>query len=675
MTILFLDYETRSPVDLKKEGLARYAADPRTEIMCGAYAFDDEPIEVWLPPQPCPERVKQHIAAGGTVIAHNIQFDRALNNAVAVKYGWPKLDLSQCRCTLAACYSMALPGALENAAHALGLKISKDTEGRSLMLKCCKPRADGTYYDTPEARKRLAQYCAVDVAVEREIYKRVMALPDREQKLWELDQIINLRGIPFDMDSLRAAVKVADVEKIRLNKEMAVVTQGAVAACSALPALKEWAADFGVMPDSLAKAELNDLLEDDIPEEVKAVLRVRQAAGRFTSISKLDAIERRQINGRVPYTFQYHAATTGRWAGRGIQPQNFTRDLPEPAVVEDILELLRVGSVDQIRDCHGEPSTMISKCLRGFIHAAPGKVLMGGDFANVEGRGIAWLAGDSRKLTAFQEYDIGIGPDIYLVSAERIWGRPFTEKDPERQHGKVAELACGFGGGKGGLLKMAKTYLVKIDEVLAEDIKTRWREAHPEIVKYWYDLENAAIRAVKSSGEIFSAGHKGREIKFRKRGSFLWCRLPSGRNLCYPYPTIIEAGRFGKPALTFKGVPDTLVWSTYTGQRERGEANTTYVVEDKDNTREWCRMATYSGKLAENITQAICRDLLAEAMTRVEAAGFPIAHHAHDEIVVEGYFKQEHLAKFQELMTVVPAWAAGFPIAASCWLNARYIKG
>jgi len=320
--VLFVDFETRSPVDLKVAGLGRYAVHPQTEVLMMAWAVDGGEVNLWQPGAPL--HVRQHVESGGIVVAHNAQFELALWNEVMVpRFGWPRLDPKQVRCTMAACYAMGLPGALENAAHALGLKITKDAEGRALMLKMCKPRAmagdQPLYHDSPEMRARLGAYCKTDVTVEREIYKRVLPLSDQEQRLWVLDQEINRRGVPFDMPSLQASLDVADTEKERLNGEMARVTGNAVTACSALPALKEWAADYGVMPDGLAKAEVSELLDyEELPEPVRAALKVRQSAGRFTSISKLKAIRQREINGRVPYMFQYHAAGNGRWAGRGV---------------------------------------------------------------------------------------------------------------------------------------------------------------------------------------------------------------------------------------------------------------------------------------------------------------------------------------------------------------------
>lgn len=701
---LYIDFETRSPVDLKKAGLGRYAMHPLTEALCMAFAVGDGPIHLWQPGEPFPKEEARHIKHGKLVVAHNAQFELAIWNFImATRFGWPALDTRQVRCTMAACYAMGLPGALENAGHALGIPVQKDTEGRALMLKMCKPTGwDGDkpiYVDTPEKRQRLGDYCKVDVGVEREIYKRVLPLTDKEQRVWVLDQAINLRGVPFDMESLDAALEVADAEKERLDAEMSRVTQGAVQACSAIPALKEWAADFGVMPDSLAKAELAELLDyEDLPGAVRDALKIRQSAGRFTSISKLKAIKQREIARAVMYLFQYHAATTGRWAGRGVQPHNFTRDLPEPDVVEEVLRLLRERNARWIDLIHGEPSIMISKCLRGFIKARPGNQLMGGDFSAVEGRGVAWLAGEEWKIEAYREIDADPElPDMY----ERTYGMTFgiapaDVSKTQRQVGKVEDLAFGYQGGVRAFEKMASAgkliVVPKITpeiaakaqrmgyqaftELQVEGFKNGWRESNPAIVNYWYSLQDAAIAALRTPGTITQAGAAGREVRFRKRGSFLWCRLPSGRTLCYPYPALIWENN--RPLVTFKSVPDATIWAIYARWllfgKPLGIVNPTYIVDEPGNTREWCRISTYGGKLAENITQAICRDLLADAMLRVEAAGFRIVLHVHDEIVVEGCFSENDRCRFENLMCEVPEWAHGFPVKAGCWLAERYRK-
>lgn len=701
---LFVDFESRSPVDLKTEGLKRYAKHEQTEVLMMAWAIGDGDFRLWQMGELIPWQVKRHVEQGGIVVAHNAQFELAIWNFILAKrHGWPALRIEQTRCTMAACYAMSLPGALESAGAALGLTVRKDAEGRALMLKMCKPMAIvddvPVYHDTPQMRDRLGIYCIQDGEVEREIYKRAQPLSPREQQLWELDQRINLRGIPFDMDALDGALVIADCEKERLNDEMALVTQNEVRACSAVAALKDWAADYGVMPESLAKAELTELLTDEaLPEVVERALQLRLASSRFTSISKLRAIKDRNWDGRVSYTFQYHAATTGRWAGRGIQPHNFTRDLPEdPAVVEEIMEALRARNIAALRK-HGEPSTVISKCLRGFMHAQGGKKLMGGDFSAIEGRGLAWLCGEEWVLQAYREIDANPdAPDMYERAYAKTFGiRPEDVTKEQRQVGKVEELAFGYQGGVGAFAKMAKAAKIIVvhgvitdahrkrakslgdwqvfSEGQANAFKEGWRAARPKTKAYWYELEKTAIAAVKNPGTVFYAGARGREVAFRKRGSMLWCKLPSQRVLCYPYPEIRRDDDYQRDTLTFKGVPDSLVWATYTGQKERGETNTTYIVDDPANSRQWCRLSTYGGKLCENITQAICRDLLADAIMRVEKAGFPVVVHVHDEIIVEGDFDAEDRMAFEILMCEAPAWAVDFPMSAGCWLAPRYRK-
>jgi DNA polymerase len=698
--VMFVDFETRSPVDLMKAGLKRYAKDAGTEVLMMAWAIGNAPFQLWQQGQPVPAWVAEHVKRGGKVVAHNAQFELAIwNYIMAPRYGWPALAIEQCECTMSMCYAMALPGALDNAARALGLSIEKDTDGRALMLKMCKPYAwDGTtplYQDTPVMRQRLGEYCIQDGEVERGIYTRLLPLSPVEQSIWALDQRINLSGIPFDMGAIAGALMIADAEKARLDDEMARVTGGAVRKCSAVGALKEWAEKNGVKAPSLAKAELAELLTDEtLPDIVEEALRLRLASSRFTSISKLKAIQTRHHNGRVSYAFQYHAATTGRWGGRGVQPHNFTRDLPEPADVAVIMDALRREDVEALR-AFGEPATVISRCLRGFICAPGGHELMGGDYSAVEGRGIAWLAGEEWKLAAYREIDANPNlADMYERSYAKAFGiNPNDVTSAQRQTGKVMELAFGYQGGRGAFAKLAsagKILVVKeitpentekakrlkfqlFTEAQVEQLKTQWRNAHVMIKSYWFELESAAIRAVQYPGEIFTAGPKGREVKFRVAGSFLWCRLPSRRMLCYPYPRLVPNDF--KTALTFKGVPDDIVWATYATAKQDGKPNTTYIVEDPSNARAWCRIATYGGKLCENITQAICRDILAHAMLRVAKAGFTPVVHVHDELIVEGNnFDEEDRLAFELLMCEVPEWAEGFPIAAGCWRAPRYRK-
>lgn len=312
----------------------------------------------------------------------------------------------------------------------------------------------------------------------------------------------------------------------------------------------------------------------------------------------------------------------------------------------------------------GSPLDVISQCLRSMLSAAPGNVLYAADFANIEGRVLAWLADEKWKLQAFRDYDtilgtdakgkpIRKGPDLYLVTAAGILGKTIGEvTEEERQgSGKVPELACGFQGGVGAFQNMAKIYGVKYTDDRANAIKEAWREKHPRIRSYWGDVEAAALDAVMHPGQKVKAGPAGREVAYRINGSFLWCRLPSGRVLCYPYPK-----------LKAKETP----WGEMRDAVHYMAVNST--------TNKWEETDTYGGKLVENVTQAVARDLLAQAMLRVEAAGYPIVLHVHDEIVAEVPEGTGDLKTYEALCAEVPSWAAGLPIATAGWTGRRYRK-
>lgn len=652
MTVLHFDWETKSCCDLKVRGLHNYAVDLTTDIWCGAWAFDDEEPEIWLPGMPCPQRIREHVEAGGIVFGHNVIFEWHLWNEVATKrYGWPPLAISQCRCTMARCYAMALPGSLERAAAALGIQEQKDMAGHRLMMQMAKPRSENpvVYWDDFEKVLELSAYCKQDLRTERGVEKRTLPLSADEQKLWELDAVINSRGVGIDQVSVAKAIKIVAAEKTRLDEEMRRVTQGVVSVCSEVKRLGDWIRENGVPIDGVAKADVLDALaSENLPEPVRAALLLRQEAGK-TSTAKLKAmVDAASPDGRVRNTMQYHGAAPGRWSGRRIQPHNLPRPNAKFSDIEDAIA--NFDDTDYLSVFHGPPLTVVSNSLRSMIVAADGKDLLAADFANIEGRGLAWLAGEEWKLQAFRDFDAGIGPDLYLVSAGRIYEcepTAFTKDSIERQHGKVAELACGYGGGVGAFQMMAKTYLVKVDDAIAERIKTKWREAHPRIVQYWYDLERAMIDAVLNTGNVYTV----RDCKFKVSGSFLWLQLPSKRVICYPYPTV-------KPTETPWGeMKDQVHYMTVDGL-----------------TNKWVETHTYGGKLSQNITEAVCRDVLVHAIRACEGAGYPVVLHVHDEVVSEVPKGFGSLAEFERLCSQTPVWAKGLPVVASGWRNARYHK-
>ena len=698
---LHIDFETRSTVDLKKAGLDNYARHPTTDIWCMAYTFDDGPIELWTPEQPFPEQIAKYIANNGLVYGHNVGFEWAIWKHIMVpRYGAPVLNIKNTRCTMAMCYAMALPGALANAAPALGLTEGKDAAGYRLMKQMGKPRRidpDGTviWWDDDSRKQRLYAYCVQDVKVERAIDDRIQNLSSPEQQLWFVDHHINMRGVPIDIEAVKAAIKLVDFAKEKNNTKMNTLTKGWVSAVTNAKCLSDWLKMKGVPNEGVAKPAVVKLLSDkSIPDECREALILRQQSAKSSTAKLATMLEASNKEHRVLGAFQYHGAGTGRWAGRKVQFQNFPRPALSQNDVEYIINELMLNPAYSTMDRyshllleHGSAASALSSCLRGFVAAPEGKSLICADYANVEGRKLAWLAGEQWKLDAFAAYDRKEGPDLYLVAAGRIYDKEPEHCKPHRQVGKTAELALGYQGGIGAFVQMANTYdvdmapaydtlwsaadaelrksalsgvkmwrarnpgseLSRNASIAIEITKILWRGAHPGIVKLWGDLERAAIIAVKNPGGVVSVGGKG--IKFRVAGSFLWCQLPSKRALCYPYPKIESVKTpWGakKDALVYKSV--------------------------KSPSYKWLTISTYGGKIAENITQASARDLLADAMYRAENAGLKTILHAHDELVCETGNPELDYEKLLTIMSVVPTWAAGMPIALEGWQGKRYRK-
>ena len=651
MTTLHIDFETYSAADLPACGLDNYATHPTTGVHCMGFCFDDEPVFIWTP-YLVPYNALDHVRNGGTVVAHNAAFELAIwNNVCVPKYGWPELRPEQMRCTMAQAYAMSLPGSLDKASAALGIEQAKDMAGARVMMQLAKPKTDGTFWKPegdPAKFQKLYDYCKQDVEVERALDERMMQLSDQEQALWVLDYKINQRGVQVDLPSIQAAIRLVEDEKARLDKEMLRVTNGVVGKCSEVQLLVKWIRSEGVAVGGLAKSDVLDALAGDLPERVRLALNLRKEGGKSSTAKLIAMRDRASADGRVRGTLQYHGASTGRWAGRGIQVQNFPRPRPitKPAHIEDIIDHL--DDRDYIDINYGPVMDAMADSLRAMIVAKPNHELIAMDFSAIEARVLAWLAGQESVLQIFRTHG-----KIYEHAASGIYNKPLDQvtKD-ERQIGKVAVLALGYGGGVGAFQSMARVYGVKVGNDKADEIKKAWRESHKHIVRYWYDLEGAAINAVEL-GVVCKAGPAGRQIAFIKKGSFLWCKLPSGRVLCYPYPQIKDVQTpWGetKSALVFMSVNGT--------------------------TNKWEETKTYGGSLSENVTQAVARDLLAEALPRLEDNGFPVVFHAHDEVVVEIPTSMSNDAehRVEQLLSETPAWAKGLPVTAEGWRAKRYRK-
>lgn len=668
MSVLFGDFETRSAVDLKACGADVYAKDPTTDVLCFGFSFDDEPVSYVTGDEldidcPTTRRICDHIAASGTFIAHNAPFEMVIwNNVLVKRRQFPLLKAEQVICTMAMAYAMNLPGALEKAAPALGLKVEKDMTGHRIMLQLSRPKKineDGSlvwwdFKDVPEKYQKLYGYCCQDVVVEKELAKRLLPLSKSEKRIWQLDRIINDRGVGVDLPLIEVAIDIVESEKKRLDVEMRRVTDNAVSTCNAVRQLTDWLIYRGVGLKGVAKNVVLDALAGDgLPVDCREALTLRQQAAK-ASTAKLQAMKNGASDGRIRGMFQYHGASqTGRWAGRRIQLQNLPRNQLPQESIDEVFHLLTkdgVSARDSIDVFYGPPLQVISDCLRGFLVPAPGCDFIAVDFSAIEARVLAWLAGEEKVLEIFRTHGL-----LYEASAADIHGVPIEsigKKDPRRQHGKIAELSLGFQGGVGAFQMMAKNYGVKVSDEEAENIKCRWRAKRPNIVRYWYSVEDAAMKAILSDGVAYKAGHPGRQVTFKRAGSFLWCLLPSRRVLCYPYPQVMKIDTpWGdvKDGVTFMGE------DTY--------------------TRKWSRQTTYGGSLVENCTQAVARDLLAEAMVEVELYGYRVVAHIHDEIVCEVPKDFGSVEELESLVSTAPVWAKDLPVAAEGWRGTRYKKG
>ena len=976
MNSLGADFETFSEIDLKKSGLHNYATDPSTGVHCLSYGPDPEHVKTWVEGEPFPQDLADYIAAGGIITAWNAAFELAIWNLCCVKkYGWLPLPISQVRCSMVRAYAMALPGALEDAAPALGVDQRKDAQGHRIMLQLSKPKKDGCGDGTRATMWRrdadsldkflaLYDYNRQDVRTELSCLDRLMELSPSETLLWELDYKINNRGVMCDLASVDKGIAIIQSEQKRLNAEMLKVTGGVVGACTEVQMLGKWIKSQGVEMDGLAKADVlnalaadNESLAEDaapwmtaMPPQVRRALELRQEAAKSSTAKLVAMKEKASADGRIRNMHQFHAASTGRWAGRGVQVQN----LPRPRLgtkFSDVEAMFSMLDDKEMFDMFYGPSmAAVSDCIRGMLVAAEGNELVACDFSQIEARALPWLAGQDNVLEVFRTHGkiyehaasgiyhvpmeevnwfqrlvgkvsilacvaedtlvltsngykaivevtkddllwdgvewtkhggviakgyrntldvdgLGVTPDhlikihqtwqqakildssestlyqaletglkslpcselnssktesvtvtwsefsvlaarslisfitaifreadllgainvlkrkltigekifgitqtlcrmtttggvcsiefplastdvitprtadsatteggvfTFLNRGERvdarsshIWSRlkvgmfhpwnwielmstratnrvtyaslrerrtwPTRDKLAQCKHtssilrpvfdilnvgsrncflvktksGHMLVHNCGYGGSTRAFQSMARNYDVKISNDEALETVKGWREANKKTVAYWYALEKAALDAMQSTG-VYAVGPAGRQVKFRKAGSFLWMLLPSNRALCYPYPeirTVTTPWGAEKEALTFMTIVDM-------AQKKK-------IIHDSNSKGRWQRVSTHGGPLAENATQGFCRDLLATAMTAIEAEDIPIVIHVHDEPVAEvAKFRAQYaLERMIAIMSTTPSYAPGLPLAAEGWHGRQYRKG
>ena len=669
-----LDFETRSAADLRRTGAYKYAMDPSTDVWCAAFGQAGEEPLLWAPEAYAPmssgaELPLFALADDPSVTwrAWNAPFERAIwREIMHRRYGFPDIPLERWVCTAAEARAMNLPGKLDDCARVLAVVEQKDMAGHRLMMRMAKPRAQlegGTYtwWDDAERRERLYAYCIQDVKTEQAIAARLQRLSEYERQVWLMDQRANDRGVMVDVPLATAAKEVAAKVAKRANGDVARVTAGEVDAISNVGRLKKWMEAFGIQADTLNKKALAELLNDEaLPLPVREALEIRVEAGK-SSVKKIEAMLNAACpDGALRGLLLYWGAGTGRWAGRLVQPQNFparTAALPEwwsEALYDNPEVLVRAVLARDIPalELEGPALEVLALMLRPMLVARPGKMLVAADYAAIEARVIAWLCDEEWRLEVFRTHG-----KIYEASASMMFKVPLElikKGRPEyalRQKGKVAELALGFQGGKNALITMGAYDMGLDDEELPEIVRL-WREASPNIKAGWYELQGAAQDAVQSPGKVTEC-LQGR-VRFKVSGGFLWMKLPSGRRLAYAKPKIVHRPA---PWDVEKLLPGVEAWS----------------VDSK--TKKWSKRSLYGGLLMENLVQATARDLMADAMLRLESGGkYAPLLSVHDEIITEADEGDADHRELEQIMCQIPAWAEGCPVKAEGWTGPRYRK-
>ena len=646
--ILGIDLETYSDVDLGNCGVYRYV-EGDFHILLFAYAFDDDPVQIidLACGEELPQEVVDAIFDPDIIkVAWNAQFERTCLS----HYFGMQLSPDSWRCSMVHAASLALPLKLKTAAEVMKTGEQKDRAGEDLIKYFsvpCKPtktnggRTRNLPEHAPEKWQMFKDYCLQDVRTERDIRKRLEQFPllDHEWDFYHMDQRINDRGILIDRNLVEQAITCDLMLSDEMTKRAYALT--GLENPNSVSQLKGWLEERGIPVDSLGKKDvaalITDLDKNSADQEALDMMKLRLQMAK-SSVKKYQAADRYICrDGRAHGLFQFSGANrTQRWAGRGIQLQNLPQN--HISTLDEARELLKMGCFDMLEVIYGNTPDILSQLLRTMLIAKPGHQFIVADFSAIEARVLAWLAGEQWRIEAFNR-----GDDIYCASASQMFGVPVVKHGVNgelRQKGKVAELACGYGGASGALISMGA-----LDMGLTEDelpgLIDDWRNSNPHIVQFWWDVERAAVDTIKDRQD-----RKVGRVGFQFYSNTLWLVLPSGRKLAYIKPKMLP-NRFGRMAVTYEGL----------GQNNK-----------------WGRGETYSGKLVENITQATARDLLAEAMWRMEKAGLDIVGHVHDEVILEVPTGSVIVDEVVRIMSVNPAWADGLPLNAAGYSGFYYFK-
>jgi DNA polymerase len=664
--MIWLDFETRSACDLTVAGVYNYAQDASTEVLCMAYAHDDEEVQVWTPDQPFPLSVRQAVLAGERVYAHNAAFERLIWTYVLWSdHNAPVPKLEQFYCTAAQARSNCAPGSLEDVGRFAGASMRKDHKGAALVRKCCIPPFKHTEQDLAD----LFDYCAQDVRAMRAISKALRPLSAEELADYWANERINDRGVLVDVDLAKAAQTYAVEELDAIQQEVREVTDGEITSVRS-PRMREWVwARVGpearrlmtVHKDNEEKQSIDKtvraallILAEENPDEVPhAAATVIQCAddlwassvAKFVRMANLADVEDHRVRGAFVFA---GGAATGRASSYGLQVHNFARKVAkDPQAVRHAM-----CRGHQIVPAFGKRVTDVLKgMLRPALIPAAGKQFVVADWSAIEGRVNPWLAatpaGDA-KLEAFRR-----GLDAYIVNAAATFSTTYDAilagyeaedavSTGQRQIGKVQELACGFGGGVGAFAAMGRVYGVNLPEHEAKRMVGAWRKANPWAPLFWSDLERAYMGAMRRKGQAVPAGR----VSYLFDGAHLWYALPSGRILCYPHARLDSDG-ISYAKASWKPAADA---------------------------KEWPRARLWPGLACENVTQAAAHDILRHALRELEREGEDVVLHVHDEIVCETSDPARTTELMKRVMTNPPAWAASLPLGIGIKTMERYGK-
>lgn len=645
-----LDFETRSRVDLRTSGAWVYSTDPSTEVLCMAFAIDDDPVELIR----FEDLHKKHgafiyaLVHNATLVAHNAFFEQVIYNNIMVKrYGWPEILADRWECTAAKASVIGIPRGLDKACKVLNTAHQKSQEGKYVMLKMCKLRKHtksnkADWHETAEDFEILYAYCIDDVEAERALDKKLPPLTDIERKVWLLDQKINLTGVQIDIQAVEAAIVIAKSYERVLLKRLKEVTGGKLDSAAKVAQMVKWLNEEGIMVGDVKKSTIDMLLADtDIPEKVRKVLEIRRQLSK-TSVKKFYAM--RNATGednRLRDLLMYHAASTGRWGGKLVQLQNLPRGTISDT--DECIEIIKNKDYGTFNMFYGQDALgALSSSIRGMIVAKPGHELVVSDYASIEARVLLWLAGDKDAVAKYEQ-----GIDLYVDMAKTIYRKKDISKT-ERQLGKAAILGSGYGMGPDKFYATCLSWGMEIDRDLAESTIQAYRSKYRKVVEFWYATD-AGVKTLirRGSGAYINTAYP---VEWTYNGKTLRCVLPSGRSLYYLRPIIkqVDSPWGRRDQVFYRGVDS--------------------------KTKQFTNIKTYGGKLVENIVQAVARDIMAWSMLRLESRGYNVTMSVHDEIIAEEPVGKVDIKEFESIMCEKEDWYKGCPIAAEGWKGSRYRK-